>query len=250
MAKLRLPFTKEAQASTSRTSTRCGHSSACFPVRSCTSSTPTAFTRTPSSPSSCRCRGAVERLRAARLETVEETDGAGIAEKSSTRVCPRACVCGSAIRSRVPCASSRSCAHGWSCSMITACPPARPLRALFARRNADDRKAHQAQGVAQIDIAPLIREMTLTEQDGSILADAVVAAQNGLNPPICTGDRARASVAQPDFVACAARKFTIQRERFPLKIARAAATLDDFIEKYKICACNLAKSVILFLLAF
>ena len=39
--------------------------------------------------------------------------------------------------------------------------------------------------LAQIDIAPLIREMTLTEQDGSILADAVVAAQNpGLNPQL------------------------------------------------------------------
>ena len=56
--------------------------------------------------------------------------------------------------------------------------------------------------LAQIDIAPLIREMTLTEQDGSILADAVVAAQNpGLNPAYLAQAIERELPAlKPDFV--------------------------------------------------
>ena len=58
------------------------------------------------------------------FETVEETDGAGIAEKAqhgSARGLARAGVLsGHAPRARV----HVPCAHGWSCSMITACPPA------------------------------------------------------------------------------------------------------------------------------
>lgn len=95
--------------------------------------------------------------------------------------------------------------------------------------------------------------MTLTEQDGSILADAVVAAQNpGLNPAyLAQAIERELPVAQAGLRPRAPHgNLRYRGERFSLKIARAAATLDDFIEKYKICACNLAKSVILFFLAF
>ena len=78
------------------------------------------------------------------------------------------------------------------------------------------------------------------------------SAEPGAEPRLSrTGDRARASVAQAGLRPRAPHgNLRYRGERFPLKIARAAATLDDFIEKYKICACNLAKSVILSFLAF
>ena len=76
------------------------------------------------------------------------------------------------------------------------------LRALFARETLMIEKRTKHKELAQIDIAPLIREMTLTEQDGSILADAVVAAQNpGLNPAYLAQAIERELPAlKPDFV--------------------------------------------------
>ncbi len=116
---------------------------------------------------------------------MEETDGAGIAEKNSTRVCPRACACGSAIRSRAPCASSRSLRARLELLYDNGVPAgtADALRALFARETLMIEKRTKHKDLAQIDVVPLLREMTLTQQEGSIFADAVVAAQNpGLNP--------------------------------------------------------------------
>lgn len=88
--------------------------------------------------------------------------------------------------------------------MITACPPgtADALRALFARETLMIEKRTKHKELAQIDIAPLIREMTLTEQDGSILADAVVAAQNpGLNPAyLAQAIERELPSLKPDFV--------------------------------------------------
>ena len=76
------------------------------------------------------------------------------------------------------------------------------LHALFARETLMIEKRTKHKELAQIDIAPLIREMTLTEQDGSILADAVVAAQNpGLNPQLLEKAIARyLPELTPDFV--------------------------------------------------
>ena len=76
------------------------------------------------------------------------------------------------------------------------------LRALFARPSLTIEKRTKHKELAQIDIAPLIREMTLTEQDGSILADAVVAAQNpGLNPAyLAQAIERELPSLKPDFV--------------------------------------------------
>ena len=76
------------------------------------------------------------------------------------------------------------------------------LHALFARETLMIEKRTKHKELAQIDIAPLIREMTLTEQDGSILADAVVAAQNpGLNPAyLAQAIERELPSLKPDFV--------------------------------------------------
>ena len=79
---------------------------------------------------------------------------------------------------------------------------AEALTELFHRPELLIEKRTKHKELAQIDIAPLIREMTLTEQDGSILADAVVAAQNpGLNPAYLAQAIERELPAlKPDFV--------------------------------------------------
>ena len=79
---------------------------------------------------------------------------------------------------------------------------AEALMELFHRPELLIEKRTKHKELAQIDIAPLIREMTLTEQDGSILADAVVAAQNpGLNPAYLAQAIERELPAlKPDFV--------------------------------------------------
>ena len=57
------------------------------------------------------------------FETVEETDGAGIAEKLNTGL-----PAGLRVRECYP------VTRGWSCSMITACPPARRTRCARCSR--------------------------------------------------------------------------------------------------------------------
>mgnify|MGYP003177702762 CR=1 FL=1 len=119
------------------------------------------------------------------FETVEETDGAGIAEKLNTGL-------PAGLRVR-------------ECYPVTRPVPAGTadaLRALFARETLMIEKRTKHKELAQIDIAPLIRELTLTEQDGSILADAVVAAQNpGLNPAyLAQAIERELPSLKPDFV--------------------------------------------------
>ena len=79
---------------------------------------------------------------------------------------------------------------------------AEALMDLFHRPELLIEKRTKHKELAQIDIAPLIREMTLTEQDGSILADAVVAAQNpGLNPAyLAQAIERELPSLKPDFV--------------------------------------------------
>ena len=79
---------------------------------------------------------------------------------------------------------------------------AEALMELFHRPELLIEKRTKHKELAQIDIAPLIREMTLTEQDGSILADAVVAAQNpGLNPAyLAQAIERELPSLKPDFV--------------------------------------------------
>ena len=79
---------------------------------------------------------------------------------------------------------------------------AEALTELFHRPELLIEKRTKHKELAQIDIAPLIRELTLTEQDGSILADAVVAAQNpGLNPAyLAQAIERELPSLKPDFV--------------------------------------------------
>lgn len=137
------------------------------------------------------------------FETVEETDGAGIAEKLNTglpaglrvRECypvTRPVREFTFLRTRLELLYDNGVPAG----------TADALHALFARETLMIEKRTKHKELAQIDIAPLIREMTLTEQDGSILADAVVAAQNpGLNPAyLAQAIERELPSLKPDFV--------------------------------------------------
>ena len=137
------------------------------------------------------------------FETVEETDGAGIAEKLNTglpaglrvRECypvTRPVREFTFLRARLELLYDNGVPAG----------TADALHALFARETLMIEKRTKHKELAQIDIAPLIREMTLTEQDGSILADAVVAAQNpGLNPAyLAQAIERELPSLKPDFV--------------------------------------------------
>ena len=193
MAKLRLLFTKEAQASyishldTMRTFQRV-FPRAELPILSIVLPLPVGQS------SDCELLD---------FETVEETDGAGIAEKLNTglpaglrvRECypvTRPVREFTFLRARLELLYDNGVPAG----------TADALRALFARETLMIEKRTKHKELAQIDIAPLIREMTLTEQDGSILADAVVAAQNpGLNPAYLAQAIERELPAlKPDFV--------------------------------------------------
>ena len=128
------------------------------------------------------------------FETVEETDGAGIAEKLNTGL-----PAGLRVRECYPVTRPvRELLYDNGVPASTA----DALRALFARETLMIEKRTKHKELAQIDIAPLIREMTLTEQDGSILADAVVAAQNpGLNPAyLAQAIERELPSLKPDFV--------------------------------------------------
>ena len=127
------------------------------------------------------------------FETVEETDGAGIAEKLNTGLPAGLRVREfTFLRARLELLYDNGVPAG----------TADALRALFARETLMIEKRTKHKELAQIDIAPLIREMTLTEQDGSILADAVVAAQNpGLNPAyLAQAIERELPSLKPDFV--------------------------------------------------
>ncbi len=194
MAKLRLLFTKEAQASyishldTMRTFQRVFPRAELHLIISIVLPLPVGQS------SDCELLD---------FETVEETDGAGIAEKLNTglpaglrvRECypvTRPVREFTFLRARLELLYDNGVPAG----------TADALRALFARETLMIEKRTKHKELAQIDIAPLIREMTLTEQDGSILADAVVAAQNpGLNPAYLAQAIERELPAlKPDFV--------------------------------------------------
>ena len=59
------------------------------------------------------------------------------------------------------------------------------LRELFARSELVIQKRTKRKDLADVDIAPMIRSVTMTEGDGVIRADVTVQAQNpGLNPQL------------------------------------------------------------------
>ena len=59
------------------------------------------------------------------------------------------------------------------------------IRALFAQEEIFVEKRTKHKGMTELNIAPLLRSLTLTEEENLIRADAVVAAQDpGLNPAL------------------------------------------------------------------
>ena len=66
------------------------------------------------------------------------------------------------------------------------------IREFFTQEEIFVEKRTKHKGMTELNIAPLIRSLTLTEEEGVILADAVVAAQDpGLNPALIGAAGAR-----------------------------------------------------------
>ena len=76
------------------------------------------------------------------------------------------------------------------------------IRALFTQEEVYVEKRTKHKGMTELNIVPLIHSLTLTEGEGVILADAIVAAQDpGLNPALIGAAIARhLPEIAPDFV--------------------------------------------------
>ena len=76
------------------------------------------------------------------------------------------------------------------------------IRALFAQEEVFVEKRTKHKGMTELNIVPLIHSLTLTEETGVIVADAIVAAQDpGLNPALIGAAVARhLPEIAPDFV--------------------------------------------------
>ena len=76
------------------------------------------------------------------------------------------------------------------------------IRALFTQEEVYVEKRTKHKGMTELNIVPLIHSLTLTEETGVIVADAIVAAQDpGLNPALIGAAIARhLPEIAPDFV--------------------------------------------------
>ncbi len=76
------------------------------------------------------------------------------------------------------------------------------IRALFTQEEVYVEKRTKHKGMTELNIVPLIHSLTLTEEPGMIVADAIVAAQDpGLNPALIGAAIARhLPEIAPDFV--------------------------------------------------
>ncbi len=76
------------------------------------------------------------------------------------------------------------------------------IRALFTQEEVFVEKRTKHKGMTELNIAPLIHSLTLEEEPGMIVADAIVAAQDpGLNPALIGAAIARhLPEIAPDFV--------------------------------------------------
>lgn len=137
------------------------------------------------------------------FETVEETDGSGIAEKLNTGL-----PAGLRVKECYPVTRPVREFAFLRAQMELIYDNGVPdgaveeLRGLFARPSLIIEKRTKHKSMAEVDVAPMIREMTLTQEENSIIADAVVAAQNpGLNPAYLAQAIERELPAlRPDFV--------------------------------------------------
>ena len=137
------------------------------------------------------------------FETVEETDGSGIAEKLNTGLPAglRVKECYPVTRPVREFAFLRARMELIYDNGVPA-GAVEKLRGLFARSSLIIEKRTKHKSMAEVDVAPMIREMALTQEGNSIFADAVVAAQNpGLNPAYLAQAIERELPAlRPDFV--------------------------------------------------
>ena len=87
------------------------------------------------------------------------------------------------------------------------------IRALFTQEEVYVEKRTKHKGMTELNIVPLIHSLTLTEEAGMIVADAIVAAQDpGLNPALIGAAIARhLPEIAPDFVRVC-RKEVYDRE--------------------------------------
>ena len=137
------------------------------------------------------------------FEVTQDTDGSGIAEKLNTGMPSglRVLDCYPAtrpvrdlafLRADVTFEYDNGVPEG-ACERI---------REFFTQEEIFVEKRTKHEGMTELNIAPLIRSLTLTEGEGVILADAVVAAQDpGLNPALIGAAVARhLPEIAPDFV--------------------------------------------------
>ena len=120
------------------------------------------------------------------FEVVQDADGAGIAERLNTGMPMglRVLDCYEATRPVRELALLRADLElEYDNGVPTGALDA--LRELFARDELVIQKRTKRKDLADVDIAPMIRSVTLTEGEGVIRADVTVQAQNpGLNPQL------------------------------------------------------------------
>ena len=118
------------------------------------------------------------------FETVEDSDGVGVAEKLNTGMPAGIKVLDCypitrPVREFVYLKAEMELIYD---SGVPAGAKA-ALEELFARESLVIEKKTKHKALAQVDVAPLLKEIALTEGEGSIFVSVIVSAQNpGLNP--------------------------------------------------------------------
>jgi len=137
------------------------------------------------------------------FETVEDSDGVGVAEKLNTGMPAgiRVLDCypiTRPVREFVYLKAEMEFIYDNSVPEGAA----EKLRELFARESLIIEKKTKHKAMAEVDVAPLLKDITLTEGESSIFASVTVSAQNpGLNPAYLAQAIARElPELTPDFV--------------------------------------------------
>ncbi len=120
------------------------------------------------------------------FEVVQECDGAGIAKRLNTGM-PRGLRVLSCYPATRPVRELAWLRAELELEYDNGVPPgaAEKLKELFSRRSLVIQKRTKRKELADVDIAPMIREAALKEEEGMIRVNVTVQAQNpGLNPQL------------------------------------------------------------------